>query len=1075
MSRLSPVRGALRAAALFLVALVVLVAPTGASAQGEGIVDEPVIPGLNWSTDFQVAPGGDVYVARSDGGIYRYERAVGSTTANPTYVLKNPQLIYQFQVTQQFDRGLVGFTLDADFANPAHRYLYALYTRGTTPYVGDAPNGNPNGIRRTAVVVRISVPATGPATAADLKTILGADAPADENSTCKPFTKGMAATYGDTEDAPNGVDVSLMRDSNGNVVTGTPQPKFSEANIYPDGNVSTRADGAYDCIPSDGDTHGLGQIASAPDGSLFMTVGDSTPWQSAQGAGLRTYNLESYAGKVLHIDRDGKGLADHPFCPAETDLSQVCTKIWALGLRNAFRFTLLPSDRLSRGQPTLAIGNVGNYSYETLTVTHPGDNLGWPCWEGTYFNYPYAQAASGSAVFTGWGGPAMAPLGNRPSCARLSSDGIGEGSNVQPSADVTMPSIEYTHDQGTNVPGNGAAIIAGPQLAPVAGSDPKVALPSAWHGSLLFGDYVRGWIYRISPDLQDPTNADADAGLRLPADDGALINQRTEPLPDKPLSPYLDQIASGPPPTATGDLAWGRLTMRQGPDGTLWYMRFQSNSRGGAIYRLRSAPATGAKLDAADGICTRTTNPTSGDVTLYADDAGSGATYAWDIDGDGIADSGRASRFTTIASADLATVGLFARVFVTSADQSTRSADACYFGAGTPPDVRITSPADSAQIVLGNKIVVSAARAAGDASASGIPDADLRWQATTVHGSSHEHLLKITQTPFETVNGEQKMQVTIEPETGHGLGSYTRVRIYAPASDVNSAAQTIRLYPKPVSVSLRSDPAGATVSLARDDGFSVVDAAPGTVQAAAGNVTTMAAAATMSVAGIDYAFTGWSDGPTTRSRDYRVPDNGGDAPIAQYEVTSNPTPTPTPTPTVTPSPSPSATLPPGVTPTPSPGPGMTPTPSPNPTPFFRALLPPTALELKVAPISATSASGKRGTTIESALALKRAVDQSRLVVKLALRSPDCQWWSFSKRRFVGPSLDASASRKRKLARRACTKAPGWKQADSTWSATGVTASLALGAKLPKQRYALRMRVKNSTTVLTERVVALRSR
>ena len=45
----------------------------------------------------------------------------------------------------------------------------------------------------------------------------------------------------------------------------------------------------------------------------------------------------------MHVDRNGHGLPGHPFCPAENDLTKVCTKLYAKGLRNPFRFTLRPA------------------------------------------------------------------------------------------------------------------------------------------------------------------------------------------------------------------------------------------------------------------------------------------------------------------------------------------------------------------------------------------------------------------------------------------------------------------------------------------------------------------------------------------------------------------------------------------------------------------------------------------------------------------------------------------------------------------------------------------------------------
>ncbi len=379
------------------VALLAWGLPSTAAAH-EHLAEEPLIPGIDSVTDFEVAPGGDVYVARQDGAVLRYRRAAGSSAAHPRYSLDG-ELIHRFSVTRQNDRGLVGITLDSDFAG-SHPYLYALITRGSVPWVDTRPGGNPNGIRRTAQLVRVRVPATGPAAPSDVELILGKDAPADPDSTCKPFTAGQApATDPDGEGLPNGVQmVPPPGDPDGAKLAD-----LSDDHIYPDGDLSTTADAAYDCIPSDADTHGLGEVISAPDGSLFISVGDATPWNQTTGAALRTYNLESPAGKVLHVDRDGRGFTGSPFCPTQTDTTHTCTKVWAMGLRNAFRMVPLPPDSDSRGQPVLAAGNVGNFTLETLDLIHPGDNVGWPCWEGTYWNYFFADPSpSAAGIRSAW-------------------------------------------------------------------------------------------------------------------------------------------------------------------------------------------------------------------------------------------------------------------------------------------------------------------------------------------------------------------------------------------------------------------------------------------------------------------------------------------------------------------------------------------------------------------------------------------------------------------------------------------------------------------------------------------------
>ena len=65
----------------------------------------------------------------------------------------------------------------------------------------------------------------------------------------------------------------------------------------------------------------------------------------------------------------------HPFCPTEIDLTKVCTKLYAKGFRNPFRFHLRPG-----AGPV--VGDVGWELREELDVTRPGRSYGWPCYEG---------------------------------------------------------------------------------------------------------------------------------------------------------------------------------------------------------------------------------------------------------------------------------------------------------------------------------------------------------------------------------------------------------------------------------------------------------------------------------------------------------------------------------------------------------------------------------------------------------------------------------------------------------------------------------------------------------------------
>ncbi len=129
-----------------------------------------------------------------------------------------------------------------------------------------------------------------------------------------------------------------------------------------------------DCLPADSSTHSIGTVRSDPDGTLWVGSGDGADYGGVDNLAFRTYDEQSFAGKIVHIDRNGNGLPGHAFCPADADLTHVCTKLYAKGFRNPFRFTIGPSGP--------QIGDVGWNSFEELDVTAgAGKNYGWPCYE----------------------------------------------------------------------------------------------------------------------------------------------------------------------------------------------------------------------------------------------------------------------------------------------------------------------------------------------------------------------------------------------------------------------------------------------------------------------------------------------------------------------------------------------------------------------------------------------------------------------------------------------------------------------------------------------------------------------
>jgi glucose/arabinose dehydrogenase len=228
-------------------------------------------------------------------------------------------------------------------------------------------------------------------------------------------------------------------------------------------------DNARDCITADFYWHTIGTVRSDPtDGTLWLGSGDSHPGD-LNDLSWRPYNPNSFAGKIIHIDRNGKGLPNHPYCPEDTNLDHVCTKIYAMGFRNPFRFHLRPG----KGP---VVGDVGSGRKEEVDFIQPGRNYGWPCYEGT--DRPGSRS---------W----------HDICKELyAKEGTPAG--------ATPPNWEYAHP-----PGGGASVTVGPIYD---GS----TYPSHYRGDLFVGDYVQGWLKRLEIDENDQVTGVHDFATGLP-------------------------------------------------------------------------------------------------------------------------------------------------------------------------------------------------------------------------------------------------------------------------------------------------------------------------------------------------------------------------------------------------------------------------------------------------------------------------------------------------------------------------------------------------------------------------------
>ena len=157
------------------------------------------------------------------------------------------------------------------------------------------------------------------------------------------------------------------------------------------------------------DNHNGGQLMFGPlDGYLYIAMGDGgsggDPWNNAQ-------QTDKLLGAMLRIDVDSEpgnapdttcdpdfltgsnytiptGIGGNPFAD---DAGGDCDEIWAIGLRNPWRFSF------DRTTGDLYIGDVGQGSYEEISYqaggTAGGVNFGWRCREGAH-NYNFEAACS---------------------------------------------------------------------------------------------------------------------------------------------------------------------------------------------------------------------------------------------------------------------------------------------------------------------------------------------------------------------------------------------------------------------------------------------------------------------------------------------------------------------------------------------------------------------------------------------------------------------------------------------------------------------------------------------------------
>jgi glucose/arabinose dehydrogenase len=170
-----------------------------------------------------------------------------------------------------------------------------------------------------------------------------------------------------------------------------------------------------------------------PDGMLYIGMGDGGLGGDPQN---RAQNRDSLLGKLLRIDVDGGDPYVNPPNNPYAGTTNGRGEIWAIGLRNPWRFAF------DRVPGLLYIADVGQDLWEEVDVAQAGQgglNYGWPIMEGLHCFRPNPCRATG----------------------------------------LVQPAVEYSHANGCSI--IGGFVYRGTQSPALV-------------GHYFYSDYCSGWI-----------------------------------------------------------------------------------------------------------------------------------------------------------------------------------------------------------------------------------------------------------------------------------------------------------------------------------------------------------------------------------------------------------------------------------------------------------------------------------------------------------------------------------------------------------------------------------------------------
>ncbi|MCC6840675.1 MAG: PQQ-dependent sugar dehydrogenase [Flavobacteriales bacterium] len=505
-------------------------------------------------------------------------------------------------------------------------------------------------------------------------------------------------------------------------------------------------------IPLLHESHSTGMLAFGSDGTLLLTVGDGASYNAVDvGSDPQTYYaqaltdsimrpeenvgamrsqlLGSMNGKILRVDpATGNGVPSNPFYNASAPRSPQ-SRVWALGLRNPFRFTRRPgtgsTDPAAADPGVFYIGDVGWSTYEEMNVCYTGrQNFGWPLFEGMDAQAGYVAALTQNQ-------DAPNPLYGQGGCSKAYFDfqdlivqetpthpaGLPNPCDpdqlIPPNIAVFMhsrPVLDWAHgfQSRCSAFNGGSAVaydlddIASPVPGPRFGGNASVGgtfiqgngWPVGYQNSYFMADYGGAWLRRVTMSAGDQAQQVFDFGTNM----GALV------------------------------------FAREGPDGALWYVRYETGQvrKVSPLGYTNLPPVAVAGQDLQFGpgplnvqfTGTNSTDPENGPLTYY-----------WDFgDGGNSTSANPLHQFTAPPG-----VPTTYSVSLTVRDDQNQPNTASLLVSvnNTPPTVAITSFPDGQYYPVGVDSTFALVASVSDAQSSNGQLA-YGWQ-TVLHHNNHAH------------------------------------------------------------------------------------------------------------------------------------------------------------------------------------------------------------------------------------------------------------------------------------------------------------------------------------------------